>query len=72
MQLFSIGTLQLNMDGTTKKDNDGNEILAYYSSDIMNYARAWTGFVQQGWRGNHEAEYRRFTSYRSDPMVIER
>lgn len=72
MQLFSIGTLQLNMDGTPKRDNDGNEILTYNSSDILSYARAWTGFVQQGWRGNHEASYRRFGSQRSDPMIIDR
>ena len=39
MQLFSIGTVLLNEDGTHKRDSNGNEIDAYSSLDIMSFAR---------------------------------
>lgn len=39
MQLFNIGTVLLNEDGTLKRDANGDEIDAYSNSDIMNFAR---------------------------------
>ena len=39
MQLFSIGTVLLNEDGTHKRDSNGNEIDAYSTLDIMSFAR---------------------------------
>lgn len=39
MQLFTIGTVLLNEDGTHKRDSDGNEIDAYSTLDIMSFAR---------------------------------
>ncbi len=44
MQLFSIGMIKLNMDGTPALDDDGNEVLTYTNDEIEEYARAWTGF----------------------------
>lgn len=53
MQLFSIGIFQLNRDGTKKLDAEGNPLETYDSSDIMNFARAWTGFDREyRYRGN--------------------
>ena len=52
MQLFSIGVLKLNIDGTHELDEEGRPMLTYTSDDIMNYARVWTGFVKPIWRGN--------------------
>lgn len=39
MQLFTIGTVLLNEDGTRQRDADGKEIDAYSNLDIMNFAR---------------------------------
>jgi hypothetical protein len=39
MQLFNIGTVLLNEDGTRQRDADGKEIEAYSNLDIMNFAR---------------------------------
>lgn len=48
MQLFSIGTVLLNEDGTLKRDTGtGKEIDAYSNVNIMNFARMWTGFYYQ-------------------------
>jgi uncharacterized protein (DUF1800 family) len=44
MQLFSIGLIKLNIDGTPKLDSDGDTIATYNNDDITEYARVWTGF----------------------------
>lgn len=55
MQLFTIGLLKLNKDGSPKRDKDGNTILAYTNDDVMSFSRAWTGFDLQSPRGNLES-----------------
>lgn len=45
MQLFSIGLVQLNLDGTPKLDQNGNTIPTYSQSDIENLARVFTGWT---------------------------
>lgn len=54
MQLFTVGLVQLNMDGTTKLDGDGNPIDVYDQEDIMSMARAFTGFVTQHWHYSNQ------------------
>lgn len=54
MQLFTIGLFKLNKDGTNVQDQNGDPIPTYNTDDIMEMARAWTGFVPQGGRGNIE------------------
>lgn len=44
MQLFSIGLVQLNMDGTPKLDASGQQIETYSARDISEMARVFTGF----------------------------
>ncbi len=71
MQLFTIGTVLLNEDGTFQRDSDGNEIDAYSTLDIMNFARAWTGFDAQKLRGNFENNNNPDDSINTvDPMRI--
>ncbi len=53
-QLFSIGVWELNGDGTRVLDSSGNPVSTYDTDDIMDMARAWTGFVGQPVRGNIE------------------
>lgn len=43
MQLFSIGLYELNIDGTRKKDANGNDIPTYNNNDIKELAKVFTG-----------------------------
>jgi uncharacterized protein (DUF1800 family) len=45
MQLFTIGLIQLNPDGTPKLDASGRKIDTYTQSDVSNLARVFTGYV---------------------------
>ncbi|MFN7965632.1 MAG: DUF1800 domain-containing protein [Acidobacteriota bacterium] len=44
MQLFSIGLVELNLDGTPRLDGAGREIPTYTQSTITEFARALTGW----------------------------
>lgn len=44
MQLFSIGLIELNIDGTPRLDAQGNTIPTYDNTRITNLARALTGW----------------------------
>ncbi len=48
MQLFTIGLVQLNPDGTAKKDANGNLIPTYTNDDVTNVARALSGWAWTG------------------------
>lgn len=50
MQLFTIGVVKLNPDGTTKRDSQGKPIETYSQEDVEELARALTGwrFSQTG------------------------
>lgn len=69
MQLFSIGLIKLNMDGTAQLDSNGNTISTYNNDDITEYARVWTGFRRQNQRGNTEERGVNINSI--DPMAIQ-
>ena len=43
MQLFSIGIYQLNPDGTTQEDVNGQPIASYDNDDIKEFAKVFTG-----------------------------
>lgn len=43
MQLFTIGLYELNIDGSRKKDVDGNDIPTYNNNDIAELAKVFTG-----------------------------
>lgn len=43
MQLFTIGLVELNQDGTPRLDNQGREIPTYDNEDIKQLARVFTG-----------------------------
>jgi len=66
MQLFSIGLYRLNMNGTIQLDEDGEPLPTYDNSDILSFARVWTGMRQQEKRGNYEHEFSRV-----DPMAVD-
>ena len=72
MQLFSIGLVKLNIDGSVQLDNStGSPLLAYTNEDITEYARAYTGFRRQFLRGNIEEDGSPTSRVdRVDPMKI--
>jgi len=43
MQLFTIGLVELNLDGTPKLDNQGNEIPTYTNHEVGEFAKIFTG-----------------------------
>jgi hypothetical protein len=45
MQLFTIGLLQLNLDGTLQTDGSGNPIPTYDQTTIQNFAKVYTGWT---------------------------
>jgi uncharacterized protein (DUF1800 family) len=48
LQLFSLGVVQLNLDGTPKLDGSGNPIPTYTQYDITELARVFTGWRLAG------------------------
>lgn len=48
LQLFSIGLIELNMDGTPKLDAQGQQIETYTNDDIEGLARVFTGLSWSG------------------------
>ena len=44
LQLFSIGTVMLNQDGTPQLDGAGQPIPTYTQTTINNFARVFTGW----------------------------
>ena len=48
MQLFTIGLVELNMDGTVKTGADGNPIETYGNDDVVGLARVFTGYALAG------------------------
>jgi uncharacterized protein (DUF1800 family) len=68
MQLFSIGLVQLNQDGTVKRDASGRPIPTYGPSDVTGLAHVFTGW---SWDcGNLSADcFTRGFGVISDPLI---
>ena len=69
MQLFTMGLMLLNDDGTVKLDSDGNEIPSYNNVHISEYAKVYVGMRDQRDRGNMESF--KFRNNEVDPLRIE-
>ena len=68
MQLFTVGLLKLNDDGTPMLGSNNETQLTYTNDEIMEYARVWTGFIRRNRRGNIEDQY---IANGIDPMMID-
>jgi len=55
MQLFSIGLVELNIDGTARLDADGQPIPTYDQAVIEGFAQVYTGWTFAGAPGFREA-----------------
>lgn len=71
MQLFSVGMVQLNLDGSVKRDAAGKPIETYTQKDVIEATRALTGWrftpnpLNETIRSNHN-----FANYQK-PMVAQ-
>ncbi len=76
MQLFSIGLVELNMDGTPKLDAQGKPIETYDNDDIFELAKVFTGFglessAKAPWQARNRAgEPENVLNDFYEPMVI--
>lgn len=70
MQLFSLGLYKLSADGRAIADANGEFLPTYDNTNIMNFARAWTGFTRRGYRGNLEAVAGEVSDNFIDPMEL--
>lgn len=58
MQLFALGVVELNIDGTPRRDAAGKPIETYSQKDVEELARALTGWA---YGGNYDrTDYRRY------------
>lgn len=66
MQLFTIGLVELNMDGTEKVGGDGRPIETYDNDDVVGLARVFTGLSLEGtdfWKTPDESRYKPLQMY---------
>jgi len=68
MQLFSVGTVLLNPDGTPQTDNTGATIATYSNTDVKEVARALSGWTYARLNGAPltDPTYRDWTT----PMIV--
>jgi uncharacterized protein (DUF1800 family) len=67
MQLFTIGTAQLNADGSYQLDSNGNQIPTYTQDTVEAFARAYTGWTYPLTPGMTQQTYN--PAYWTGPMV---
>jgi uncharacterized protein (DUF1800 family) len=75
MQLFTIGLVQLNIDGTPKMGANGQPLETFTQSDVSNLARVFTGYESDNSEGySQSAEAPTYTvrnvGYTRRPMVL--
>lgn len=72
MQLFSIGLLELNNDGTYKLDENGNTIPTYSIEEVAELAKVFTGFsgtsIGPGYGEEFDESLREYDL--KEPMVL--
>ena len=68
MQLFSLGTVRLNDDGTTAHDANGGTIPVYSQDQVRAFARAYTGWMWALPDGSASGSYTAQVNY-SFPLV---
>jgi uncharacterized protein (DUF1800 family) len=67
MQLFTIGTAQLNPDGSSQLDSSGNPIPTYTQDTVEAFARAYTGWTYPLTPGGTQQKHN--PPYWTGPMV---
>lgn len=69
MQLFTIGLVELNQDGTMQLDGSGNPIPTYTQAQVQAFARAYTGWTYATSAGAVPSKFPNGTPNYLAPMV---
>jgi uncharacterized protein (DUF1800 family) len=69
MQLFSLGLLELNADGTPQTDSSGNTIPTYTQDQVQAFARAYTGWTYATSTGGSASKFPNGTANYTMPMA---
>lgn len=69
-RLFTIGLYELHPDGRPILNAHRQPIATYDNTNIMSFARVWTGFERRGFRPNLEATDGRDSSNMVDPSQL--
>lgn len=75
LQLFSIGLVELNMDGSAKLDAQGQQIETYSNADIEGLARVFTGLSWAGgdfWKEPQDGGIREMEMYQDQHSELEK
>lgn len=76
LQLFSIGLIELNMDGTPRLGADGAPIESYSNDDVIGLARVFTGLSADresfGARGDDTFRYRPLRAFDAQHSELEK
>lgn len=67
LQLFTIGLVQLNADGSVKKDANGNPLQTYDQTIVQEFAKVYTGWTYPTKPGATPAKFN--PAYYEGPMV---
>lgn len=67
MQLFTIGLVMLNPDGTPQLDGSGNPISTYTEAQVQAFAKAYTGWTFAAANGGPPTKFPNTINY-DDPM----
>lgn len=70
LQLFTIGLLELNRDGSPRTNAQGEPRETYTNQDVTGLARVFTGLNIREPRDNPFAEEREFADLVREPMVV--
>jgi len=74
LQLFTIGLVELNMDGTPKL-SEGNPIEIFNNEDIVGLAKVFTGLSLKGtafWAADEDGEYSRLQMFQEQHSELEK
>ncbi len=75
LQLFTIGLVELNMDGSPKTDSNGEAIEIFDNDDIVGLARVFTGLSLKGsgfWSADDDGHYSPLQSFSDKHSELEK
>lgn len=75
LQLFTIGLVELNQDGTAKTDGRGRQIETYDNEDIIGLARVFTGLSYKGvgfWNRDDDSDYHQLQMFEDQHSPLEK
>lgn len=70
LQLFSLGTVQLRLDGTPITDGNGVALPNYTEDDVKAVARALTGWYNDSYKGGKPSRFEPFLHDSSEKTIL--